>query len=212
MNTHTILTFAAVAGLSIATPGPAVILTLRNGASLGVRSVVWSAFGNICGVFCLSVAAILGLGVMLTSSALLFGIVKLIGAAYLFYIGLRHLFGRVTVLTEEQINSLPAIAPSRHLLYREAFLTAATNPKAVLFFTALFPQFLDAQAPLMPQFFILTGVFMTLSYLMHMSYAMLASRAGKVLRKPGFVKTMNRLVGAVFVTFGAMLLTIRRQT
>ncbi len=211
MNTHTILTFAAVAGLSIATPGPAVLLTLRNGASSGAKSVAWSALGNICGVFCLSVAAILGLGMMLKSSALLFGIVKLIGASYLFYIGLRHLFGRATVVADAQINSQPKIAPARGGLYQEAFLTAATNPKAVLFFTALFPQFLDTQAPLMSQFFILTGVFMALSYAIHMGYAVLASRAGKVLYKPGFAKAMNRIVGTVFVSFGALLLSLRRQ-
>jgi threonine/homoserine/homoserine lactone efflux protein len=211
MEIHTMLTFTAVAALAIATPGPAVLLTVRNGASMGVQSVAWSALGNICGVFCLSVAAILGLGVMLSTSALLFGVVKLIGALYLFYVGLRHLFGRVAVMGDEE-NSAIICKPDRARLYREAFLTAATNPKAVLFFTALFPQSLDVQSALMPQFFILTGIFMALSYGIHITYALLASRAGKALRKPGFAKIMNRLVGAVFVSFGTLLLTLRRPS
>lgn len=211
MNTQTILTFAAVAGISIMTPGPSILLTLRNGATFGARSVVWSALGNICGVFCLSAAAILGLGVLLTSSALLFGVVKLIGALYLFYVGVRHLFGRATVLAEGSGSGRSETAPSRRMLYREAFLTAATNPKAVLFFTALFPQFVNAQAPLTPQFFILTGIFMTLSYMTHLSYALLASRARGVFSKPTFSKWMNRVVGGVFISFGTMLLTLRRQ-
>lgn len=212
MNTQTVLTFAAVAGLSILTPGPSILLTLRNGATFGARSVIWSALGNICGVFCLSTAAILGLGVLLKSSALLFGAVKLIGALYLFYVGVRHLFGRSTVLADESENSKREIAPRRRMLYREAFLTSTTNPKAILFFTALFPQFVNAHASLIPQFFILTGIFMTLSYSAHMSYALLASRAKGVLSKPEFSKWMNRVVGAVFISFGTILLSLRRQS
>lgn len=211
MNTQSLLAFAVVAGLAILTPGPSILLTLRNGASFGARSVMWSALGNICGVFCLSTAAILGLGVMLKSSALLFGVVKLIGALYLFYVGVRHLFGRATVLAEESAHSENEPTPSRKALYREAFLTAATNPKAVLFFTALFPQFVNAQAALVPQFFILTGIFMGISYTAHMSYALLASRAKGFLLKPTLAKWMNRVVGTVFISFGALLLALRRQ-
>jgi threonine/homoserine/homoserine lactone efflux protein len=211
MNTQSLLAFAVVAGLAILTPGPSILLTLRNGASFGARSVMWSALGNICGVFCLSTAAILGLGVMLKSSALLFGVVKLIGALYLFYVGVRHLFGRATVLAEESAHSENEPTPSRQALYREAFLTAATNPKAVLFFTALFPQFVNAQAALVPQFFILTGIFMGISYTAHMSYALLASRAKGFLLRPALAKWMNRVVGTVFISFGALLLALRRQ-
>src|SRR5471032_1207639 len=132
MNTHTILAFTAIAALSIMSPGPAVLLSLRNGASYGTRSVLWSALGNVCGIFCLSAAAILGLGVVLKSSALLFGAVKIVGAMYLFYIGLRHLFGRSSALGSASFDAKADIEPGRQKLYGEAFLTAATNPKALL--------------------------------------------------------------------------------
>jgi len=192
-------------------PGPSTLLTLRNGATFGARSVVWSALGNISGVFCLSAAAMLGLGVLLESSALLFDAVKVLGALYLFYIGVRHLFGRSAVLACETRETSNQAAPVPRKLYREAFLTSATNPKAVLFFTALFPQFINAHAPLTSQFFILTGIFMVLSYTTHLSYALLASRAKNFLRKPQFTKWMNRVVGSVFITFGTLLLALRRQ-
>ena len=211
MNTQSLLAFTVVAGLAILTPGPSILLTLRNGATFGARSVIWSALGNICGVFCLSTAAILGLGVLLKSSALLFGAVKLIGALYLFYVGVRHMFGRTAVLAEESENGRNEPTPRWSALYREAFLTSATNPKAVLFFTALFPQFVNAQVPLLPQFFILTGIFMAISYIAHMSYALLASRAKGFLLKPALAKWMNRVVGTVFISFGALLLALRRQ-
>ena len=212
MNTQTLLTFTAFAALAIMSPGPSILLTLRNGASFGVRSVMWSALGNICGVFCLSVAAILGLGVLLKSSALLFGAVKIVGALYLFYIGLRQLFGASTVLVSEADDKESSIAPQPKKLYREAFLTAATNPKAILFFTALFPQFVNAHSSLLPQFLILTGIFMAVSYTTHMSYALIASRARNLLQKPSFSKWVSRVVGTAFIGFGTLLLTLRRQS
>jgi threonine/homoserine/homoserine lactone efflux protein len=210
MHLHTLLAYAAIAALAIMSPGPAILLTLRNGASFGARSVLWSALGNVSGVFCLSLAAILGLGVLLMSSALLFGIVKLLGAGYLFYIGVKHLFSRGTVLAPQQCEQ--EAVPARRKLYIEAFLTAATNPKAVLFFTALFPQFVDAHAPILPQFFILTGVFMLISYATHLAYATLAAQTQRLLSRPGFSAWLNRVVGTVFIGFGGLLLTLRRQS
>jgi threonine/homoserine/homoserine lactone efflux protein len=211
VNPQTILAFAAVATLAILSPGPAVLLSLRNGATLGARSVLWSAFGNISGVCCLSIAAMLGLGVILKSSVLLFSAVKIVGAAYLFYVGVRHLLGHAVIVPRLADQEAASAEPSRHSLYREGFLIAATNPKAVLFFTALFPQFIDAQTPVLPQFLILTTLFMAISYASHLGYAMIASRAQGMLLKPFFAKWLNRIIGAAFIGFGAILLALRRQ-
>jgi len=210
MHLQTVLAFATVAALAILSPGPAVLLSLRNGATLGPRAVLWSALGNICGVCCLSIAAILGLGVVLKSSAYLFGLVKLAGAGYLFYVGIRHLRGRAVVVPEHDVPGTLATTRRRDL-YREGFLIAATNPKAVLFFTALFPQFIDAQQALLPQFVLLTAIFMLISYAAHLGYATVAAHARGALLRPFFAKWINRIVGAVFVGFGALLLALRRQ-
>lgn len=209
MNLPTLLAFATVATLAILSPGPAVLLSLRNGATHGASAVRWSALGNISGVCGLSIAAMLGLGVVLKSSAMLFGLVKIAGAAYLFYIGVRQLRSTATIA--------PAIAEGQHQprrrrrdLYREGFLVAATNPKAVLFFTALFPQFIDAHQPVLPQFVVLTLVFMAISYVTHLFYATLASRARGALLKPLLATWMSRISGLAFMVFGALLLTLRR--
>jgi len=211
MNLQTILAFAAVATLAILSPGPAVLLSLRNGATLGARSVIWSALGNISGVCCLSIAAMLGLGVVLKSSAVVFSAIKVAGAAYLFYVGVRHLLGHAIAVPAQTDQSAGLAATPAHRLYREGFLIAATNPKAVLFFTALFPQFIDAKAPVLPQFLLLTGIFMAISYVSHLGYAMIASRAKGALLKPFFATWLNRIIGAAFVFFGALLLALRRQ-
>lgn len=210
MNIETALTFSAVAGLAIISPGPAVILALRNGVTFGTRAVIWSSLGNITGLFCLSAAAMLGLGLMLNTSALLFSIVKILGAIYLFYVGIRHLLGRSTVLSTEIDQPISATVHNPYLLYREAFFMAAINPKPILFFTALFPQFISAQEPLLPQFFILTSIFMALSFFTLLAYAMVAARAKFLLQQPHFAKWVNRVIGTVFISFGAALLALRR--
>nr|WP_319564464.1 LysE family translocator [uncultured Rhodoferax sp.] len=210
MTIETILSYTAVAWLAIISPGPAILLALRNGAAFGVRATLWSSLGNITGILMLSATAMLGLGVLLMSSALLFGAVKTLGALYLFYVGLRHLLGRSSVVSprSEHAADVASFSPGR--LYREGFLLAATNPKPILFFTALFPQFVNASAPLLPQFFVLTGIFMALSFSTLLAYASVAGRARALLAKPNFAKWVNRVVGSVFISFGAALLALRR--
>jgi len=210
MQIHTLLTFGGVAAVAILSPGPATLLALRNSLAWGPRTAIWSTLGNVCGLFCLSAAAMLGLGVLLQSSALLFGLVKLLGAAYLFYVGLRQLAGRGVALVPPQ-GQAAAAPPRRARLFSEALLTASTNPKPILFFTALFPQFLDAHAPLLPQFLVLTGLFMALSFASLAMYSLLAARARALLARPRFSLWLARSVGAIFVGFGAALLTLRRQ-
>jgi homoserine/homoserine lactone efflux protein len=212
MNLETIFTFTAVASLAIISPGPAILLALRNGVKLGMRAVIWSSLGNVSGIFCLSAAAILGLGILLNSSAILFGLVKVLGALYLFYLGVRHFFGRASALNSPDGQSSSPVVINPFRLYREAFFLAAINPKPILFFTALFPQFISTQAPLLPQFLLLTGIFMALSFITLVSYALIAIRARPLLLKPLFTKWINRVVGVAFISFGAALLSWRRPT
>jgi threonine/homoserine/homoserine lactone efflux protein len=209
MTIETLVTFAAVAGIAILSPGPAILLALRNGSTFGMRSVIYSSTGNVCGLFCVSAATMLGLGVLLKSSALLFAAVKTLGALYLFYIGLRQLFA-CPAAPGSRFDHAMASVPSALRLYREAFLIATTNPKAILFFTALFPQFIDAESPLLPQFLVLTAIFMALSFSSLLSYAFIAGRARTLLVRPLFARWGNRVVGSVFIAFGAALLTLRR--
>ena len=210
MTIETLLTFSAVAGIAIVSPGPATLLAVRNGSSFGLRAAIWSSLGNVCGLFCVSAATLLGLGVLLKSSALLFAAVKTLGALYLFYLGLRQLFAR-TGTTDAGLDAVTrTTAPAAPQLYREALLVATTNPKAILFFTALFPQFIDAGAPLLAQFLVLTGIFMAISFTSLVSYAFVARRARHLFVQPLFARWGKRLVGAVFIAFGAALLTLRR--
>lgn len=177
MDSHSILTFTLVAAIAIASPGPATLMAINNSLAHGQRSTIWSSLGNASGLFCLSAAAMLGLGALLASSEVLFNAVKVIGAGYLFYLGVRQLCKKGPMLPEGREGDANKVQPTRSKLYKSAFLTAVTNPKATMFFTALFPQFIDQGAALLPQFLILTSIFMALSVSSLSVYAALASRA-----------------------------------
>lgn len=103
------------------------------------------------------------------------------------------------------------VRPTPLKLYKSAFLTAVTNPKATMFFTALFPQFIDQGAALLPQFLTLTGIFVGLSLASLSLYAALAARAKGVLTRPSMSRWVSRVVGATFIGFGAAILAMRRQ-
>lgn len=211
MDVHSILAFTLVGGIAIASPGPATLMALNNSITYGPRSTLWSSLGNASGLFCLSAAAMLGLGALLASSEWMFNAVKIAGAGYLFYLGAKQLLKKAPVLVGEAQGQPTRHRPSRSKLYKSAFLTAATNPKATMFFTALFPQFIDQSAALLPQFLILTAIFMALSLTSLSLYAALASRAKGLLIRPVFSKWLNRVVGSTFIGFGAAVLSMRRQ-
>ncbi|MEG0677417.1 MAG: LysE family translocator, partial [Comamonas sp.] len=203
MDLHALLAFTLVAAIAIASPGPATLMAINNSLAYGSRATVWSSLGNASGLFCLSAAAMLGLGALLASSEWLFNAVKIMGAGYLFYLGAKQLLKKTPMLTPDVQADGKSGTPSRLKLYKSAFLTAATNPKATMFFTALFPQFIDQSAALLPQFLILTAIFMGLSLSSLTLYAALASRAKGVLTRPAFSRWVSRIVGSTFIGFGA---------
>ncbi|MBV8660418.1 MAG: LysE family translocator [Burkholderiales bacterium] len=201
------LLFCTVALIASLTPGPAVMLAIRNGANHGWRNAIPSSFGNISGLFCLACLSMAGLGALMKSSAVVFEIVKLIGAGYLIYLGIKQWRNAGQAAQREQRATQ---AVGARALYTEGLLLALTNPKAILFITALLPQFIRADVPLPRQFAILVSTFMTLSFSALMSYATLASVAQDrflgLLRSRGF----NRATGACFVVLGGFLLRLRR--
>ncbi|QXI36771.1 LysE family translocator [Pseudomonas xantholysinigenes] len=211
MDTHSLLAFTLVAAIAIASPGPATLMAINNSLAHGQRSAVWSSLGNACGLFCLSAAAMLGLGALLASSEMLFNAVKVIGAGYLFYLGVRQLLKKSPMLLGGAEAGDGSRRPKPLKLYKSAFVTAVTNPKATMFFTALFPQFIDQGAALLPQFLVLTGIFILLSLTSLSLYAALAARAKGVLTRPSLSRWVNRVVGTTFIGFGAAILAMRRQ-
>ncbi len=210
MRTEALLAYILLTALSSATPGPAVLLALRNGAMLGLRAAFISTMGNQLGLLTLAGGSLLGLGLVLDSWPWIFGVIKWVGAAYLVWLGWRmwRSSGAFSVPSRVQgPDEKPhARGPSPWVLARTGMWISLTNPKAVLFFTALFPQFIHAQAPVAPQFALLLGVTVAISVACLLAYAWLANHSRQWLGKPGIALRINRAAGGVFMAFGAALI------
>jgi homoserine/homoserine lactone efflux protein len=208
ISPHALLAYALIAWLAAATPGPAVLLALRNGATRGFRAGLFSTLGNLLGLVLLAGASILGLGVILHTVPWLFTLVKWVGAAYLMVLGWRMLRARggFEMSPEGAASAQPA---SNAEMLRLGLWVSLTNPKAILFFGALFPQFIDTSHALLPQFLLLIGVSMCASSSCLLTYVALANRARHWLARPQAASWINRAAGSVFVMFGLALAGMR---
>ena len=209
MSLQLLLAYSLITWLTAATPGPAVLLALRNGATRGFRAGLFSTLGNQVGLLLLAGASILGLGVILHTSAWLFTLVKWVGAAYLVYLGARMLLSRGG-LDLDNGDGEPRGPASDAQMLRLGLWVSLTNPKAILFFGALFPQFVMTDQPLLPQFATLVSLSMAASLSCLLTYVWLASRARRWLQRPRAALWINRVAGSVFIGFGVVLAGLRR--
>ena len=203
MDISTWLLFMGVAIVAVISPGPAILLSISNSIRFGVSKVLLSSFGNVCGLLILSTAAIFGLGAILKTSTTLFLVIKLIGAAYLIYLGIRQWRSKTNFF--EDVKEESTQLKSNKRFFFEGFLIAVTNPKAILFFTALFPQFINMQASLVSQFLIMTFTFMVISFVALTTYGLLAKKTKKWLSTGQRAKWFNRTLGSLFVLIGVGL-------
>ncbi|KUZ03765.1 amino acid transporter [Burkholderia territorii] len=208
MHQTTLLIFAAVAFVGIATPGPTVLLALTNGSRYGVRRAAYGFVGAMLSDFVLIVAVALGLGALLMASAFWFSVVKWLGAAYLAYVGIRLLTSKgsldVAVAHDGTTHGRNAS------IFAKSFLTAVTNPKGYLFFSAFLPQFLDPSAPLAPQYVALAVTFALLDGAVMFGYALLGARAVQLLKRSGAL-WLERTCGAMLIALAGSLALYRRH-
>jgi threonine/homoserine/homoserine lactone efflux protein len=149
----------------------------------------------------------MGLGALLATSESAFTVAKVAGAGYLIWLGIRT-FRSDAVLQLDDGSVPPTRRPS---FYLQGFLIGASNPKAVLFFAAFFPQFLDPSAPMVPQFAILALTFLALEFTVLTLCALGVARLLPLLRSAGPVRWCNRICGGLFALMGGLLLFTRRS-
>ncbi len=204
MTIHSWLIYLSLVIVATGTPGPAVLFIVTHSTLHGWRKAVFAALGNIAGLFCLGILAVTGLGAVLKTSEVVFNLIKYAGSAYLIYLGLKMMVRKN--LSAAAINGRDAAGEVRGFkLFFQAFGIAMSNPKAIVFLTALFPQFINIDQELVPQFSILISTLMTLSFGFLMSYAVLAHNTRSWLSRPSRIDLVNRVSGSVFIGFGALL-------
>lgn len=185
------------------TPGQDTFYILGRSISQGRRAGIASVLGICSGALVHTIAAAIGLSAVLAASASAFFTLKMIGAAYLIYLGIRMLFARPTSAS----IAVDSDSASFATIYRQGLLTNLLNPKVALFFLAFMPQFIDADSPNKPLAFILLGLcFVTTGTIWCFCLAWFASTLGQRLSgNKSFESTLNRAAGALFVFLGIRL-------
>lgn len=204
----TLLIFAIVAFIGIATPGPTVLLALTNGSRYGVRASVAGMIGAVLSDFVLVSAVALGLGALLAASEFWFSAVKWVGVVYLAYLGVRLLRSKGTIAIAAG-GSMDNQASSRSIFLR-CFLVAVTNPKGYLFFSALLPQFIVPTQSQLPQYVTLAVTFATIDFVVMLAYAAAGAQAILFLSAKRAL-WLDRICGGALLALSGSLALYRRQ-
>ncbi|CAN7512285.1 LysE family translocator [Phyllobacterium sp. LjRoot231] len=210
MTNLTILAFALVSFIGIATPGPTVLLALTNGSRLGIRTACLGMAGAVLSDFVLIGAVALGLGALLAASEFWFSVVKWIGVGYLTFLGVMLLRSRGT-LEVLHPGTGGSADPSSRAVFLKSFFVAVTNPKGYLFFSAFLPQFVMPELPQFPQYLALAVTFALIDFAVMFGYAVLGSRAVRLLKKSGAL-WLDRICGGALLALAGSLAFYRRAS
>jgi homoserine/homoserine lactone efflux protein len=190
--------------LLIVTPGPTMLMTLTNSVNHGPWRALSSLGGALCANFAIMMLSALGLGAVLAASEAAFTTLKLIGAAYLVWLGIKTFRGGTGM-------QLDGKGSANRSLFLQGILVGGSNPKSLLFFTAFFPQFIDPAAPFLPQFLLLSLTFVLGDFLILGAGAFGVGRVAPWLRQSHVVRWINRVCGGLFALLGGLLLFARRH-
>ena len=206
------LIFLGVVLVATISPGPAVFLSLKNGARYPYIKALLGVWGNITALLLFATLSALGLGTILIASPRIFLALKIAGGLYLCYLGFKLWTSKpskeVSLEPSENLMSdepIPA-GVSNLAVYQEGLLVGITNPKTIVFFTALFPQFISFEQAFIQQFLILALTIAFFSFFFLAIYTALSSSVRKFLNQPQVMNVFNRLVGTVFIGYGVGLL------
>ncbi len=202
------LAFLAASAVLLAIPGPTVVLVLSYALGLGRRAALATVAGVMLGDFVAMTLSIAGLGALLAASAEWFGLLRLAGGAYLVWLGIR--LWRAPVIIPDAVPARRAAPPPGRKIFGHAFAVTALNPKSIVFFIAFVPQFIRADAPLLPQVATLEASFVVLAGLNAGLYAMAGAAARSTIRRPGVQRTVNRIGGGALIAAGAAAALWRR--
>lgn len=203
MTLEIYLAYLATVGVFFASPpGPSQLLMISNSMRFGARASVATVAGDLSANALQMTAAAFGLAAVVAVSGDLMTVVKWLGVGYLVFVGVRTFLA-----PPPSISSIGQAAISRARLFRQGFLTSSANPKAIIFFAALFPQFIDASQPILPQLMILGATYIVVDGTILMIYGAASERAVKALAA-NITGWLNRVAGAMMIG-AAVLLGLR---
>ena len=182
-------------------PGPSMLLALTHGMHYGAKRTIASAMGNVTVTLIQASISIAGLGTILIASETTFQLIKWSGAAYLIYMGISMLCSSKMSLSPSELNHTNKRNFLRRMYLQAAFVTAG-NPKAIVFFTAVFPQFIDPNAAYLYQFCILISICAFIAFNCFMIYAIGGQKIVSLFSKATTGKYIKRVIGSTFIGVG----------
>ena len=210
MTLSTYLLYVAAVAVLVLTPGPTMLMSMTNAVQHGVPKAMMSVCGSLTAVLCVMILSSLGLGALLAASETAFTVFKLIGAAYLIYLGIKTFLSPTSTFQPTGEDSA-RLQRSVHQMYVQGLLVGGSNPKALLFFAAFFPQFLNPSADWAPQIAVLSLTFVAFEFSVLGICCLFVGRIAPWLRQPGRARWFNRSSGSLFAGMGLVLLTLRRH-
>ena len=210
MNWQTLGFFFVTAFVVSMTPGPNMLLAMSLGLRYGVRRAAWGGLGMCVALTLMATLSVLGLGALLAASEPAFQAVKWAGVAYLTWLGIAAWRAPVPDGSPRATGAAAAEEAPAHRLFLRGLLVAFSNPKALVFMAALFPQFIDPAAPLAPQLVALVAIMVVIEFGWIMAYATGGNSIGARLTSGSAARTLNRLTGGLMIGAGGLLALARR--
>ena len=195
--------YVPIAAVVIIAPGPDTVLVTKNAVLHGRAAALATSLGVNTGLLIWTVAAALGVAAIVRESAVAFTVLKLLGAAYLIWLGVGALRSAGSKPLVDAVRPRSAVGRARG--YRQGLLSNLGNPKIAVFFTGLLPQFVSPGRGVLEPFLLLGGLFVLMTLTWLSGYALIAARASQVLARPRVKAAIDRVTGIVLIGFGVRL-------
>jgi RhtB (resistance to homoserine/threonine) family protein len=205
-----VLAFTLLAALMTLSPGADTLLVVPNALRGGRRDGLATAFGICSGLYVHALLSALGISVILMHSAAAYTVLKILGAAYLVWLGLQSLRSAARERTRAAAgNTQPARVPASRS-YREGFITNGLNPKVIVFYLALLPQFIGAGDPVLAKSLLLTAIHVVEGIVWFTIVSFLVDRSRRFFLRPLLGRWIDGLCGAFLVALGVRLALVRQ--
>jgi|TARA_R110000787_G_scaffold155907_4_gene269782 threonine/homoserine/homoserine lactone efflux protein len=202
------LAYVVACSIVLAIPGPTIMLVVSYALGKG-RQTAWATVPGVAlGDLTAMTVSLAGAGALLATSADAFTVLKLCGAGYLIYLGIK-MWREKPGLLEDNADA-KRNRPSR--MFLQAYIVTALNPKGIVFFIAFVPQFVTASSPVLPQFIIMTTTFVILAAVNVTIWAVMASALRERFRNPAAMRRLTRTGGAVMIGAGLLTALTRRAS
>ena len=208
MSLETWLLYVTTIFIVILIPGPLSLFMVTNSLSYGIKKTAPAFLGGVCASSLYLVASATGLGALIIASESLFSMLKLLGAAYLIYLGITTWrSAKHAQSTAIEINNEPQV--NKKAMFSKAFLLGASNPKDLLFFIAFLPQFISAQAPLLNQLVVIVATWIVVDLICKLIYGSSANLLKPILTTAKNKIRFDKTIGGIFVAAGASAAMIK---